>query len=609
MIQPAPTPLRIHHRPQPMPRREQHGTSDKFFAELSFVEAALREAAQNAIDAVDGEGKPALAVDVLRLRQSQQDALARLHADSAHWAAAHGGLPLPGHSRKALVISDFGGSGLTGDARAIGAEQAGRLGAFWRSSGRSNKTDVGATGGRFGIGKDTFLHASGSRTFIALSLERCGRRRILGLADLGTRTTPNGDHWTDVSDIGGGIDPATGLTMPLEGPDADAADRLLGLGALRAKTAATHGLADAGVSIAILDPPDLPEGTDLATFVRKTLGPLLAIGRLRLFANGEEIRADDVRETDGLNFDGTTARPQELGTLVLDGEWEDDVREWAAGAGADPTRPFRVTVLPEGRNDLAAMIVVVPRSQHQKTAWYGIRRGALILKAPQGCMVDGATILMDVRGSRISEILAYAEGPSHSRWEMQQARRHYGRSRQMEREMDLVFRILGLPKTIWNEVRRKETREDAVVMDGFAADLEALLGPIPTSGRAPVPQGRPGSSAASAAPSAGNLQNGKGRNGRGGELAPGSFHVEMERSGRLRIFWNRPDGRLHLVAAPSHRRIPVDLVASSEDGSATARWDRESGVLEIRRTGTSPAVLTVDGWPSDVVLLVKRSAT
>jgi hypothetical protein len=81
----------------------------------------------------------------------------------------------------------------------------------------------------------------------------------------------------------------------------------------------------------------------------------------------------------------------------------------------------------------------------------------------------------------------------------------------------------------------------------------------------------------------------------------------MEKSGRLSISWNRPDGRLHLVAAPSHRKVPVDLAVSSEDGSATARWDREAGVLEIRRTGAAPASLTVDGWPSDVALLAKRS--
>jgi hypothetical protein len=549
---------------------------------------------------------PALAVDILRLRQSQQDALAGLQADAAHWAAAGDGLPLPGHSRKALVISDFGGSGLTGDARAIGTA-AGRLGAFWRSSGRSNKTDVGATGGRFGIGKDTFLHASGSRTFVALSRERCGRLRILGQAGLGPRITPNGDRWTDVSDIGGDIDPATGLTLPLEGPDAEAADALLGLGALRARDAATHGLTDTGVSIAILDPPDLPEGTDLASFVRGALGPLLAIGRLRLFANGEEILADAIREADGLNFDGRTARPQESEPLVLDGEWDDSVREWAEVAGLDPTQPFGVDALPEGREDMAVRIVVVPRSQRQKTAWYGIRRGALVLHAPQGRAVDGATVLMDVRGSRISEILARAEGPSHSRWEMEQARNHFGRSRQMEKEMTLVSRILGLPKTIWSEVRREEARESAIAMDGFAADLEALLGPIPTSGRAPASQGRPGAGAASGAPAAGQGHNGKGRSGRGGGAAPGSFHVEMEKSGRLSISWNRPDGRLHLVAAPSHRKVPVDLSVSSEDGSATARWDREAGVLEIRRTGAAPASLTVDGWPSDVALLAKRS--
>ena len=393
------------------------------------------------------------------------------------------------------MISDFGGSGLTGAARAIGTAEAGRLGAFWRASGRSNETDAGATGGRFGIGKDTFRHASGSRTFVALSRERCGRLRILGQAGLGPRTTPDGRRWTDVSDLGGAIDPAAGLTLPLEDREAADVDRLLGLGALRSRHAERHGLPDTGLSIAILDPAPLEEGMTLAQFVAAALGPLLAIGRIRILAGGEEIRPeifDALGREDGLRLGAAAAVPQELPPLVLEDDWDVSIRDWAEVAEADPSRPMAVEAHPAVREDLAVRIGLAPRTQGQKTAWYGIRRGAFVLHAPQGRAVDGATVLMDVRGSLISEILAHAEGPSHSRWEMEQARIHRGRSRKSEAEIGLVSRILGLPKTIWSEIRREESQEKAIPMDGFAAGVAALLGPIPTPGRVQTDQGRPG---------------------------------------------------------------------------------------------------------------------
>jgi len=607
--QPSAVGLRIHHREDPKPYRDRHQTSGSFFADLQGGVAALREAAQNAIDAADGTRIPTLAVDILRLRDGQAAALSCLRADADHWRAAGDGLPLPGHSGKALVISDFGGSGLTGDARAIGTAEAGRLGAFWRASGRSNKTDVGATGGRFGIGKDTFQHASGSRTFVALSRERCGRIRILGQAGLGPRTTPDGRRWTDVSDLGGAIDPATGLTLPLEDREAADVDRLLGLGALRSRHAERHGLPDAGLSIAILDPAPLEEGMTLAQFVAAALGPLLAIGRIRILAGGEEIRPeifDALGREDGLRFGAAAAVPQELPPLVLEDDWDASIRDWAEAAEADPSRPMAVEAHPADREDLAVRIVLAPRAQGQKTAWYGIRRGAFVLHAPQGRAVDGATVLMDVRGSLISEILAHAEGPSHSRWEMEQARIHRGRSRKSEAEIGLVSRILGLPKTIWSEIRREESQEKAIPMDGFAAGVAALLGPIPTSGRAQTDQGRPGNGGTGDCPSAGGRREERRGDG-GGGAPPGAFRVAMAADGRLTIHWNRPDGRLHLVAAPSHRKVPVDLVVSSPDGSGEGRWDRDAGVLEIRRLGSDAVLLEAEGWPSTIALLPKRS--
>lgn len=108
------------------------------------------------------------------------------------------------------------------------------------------------------------------------------------------------------------------------------------------------------------------------------------------------------------------------------------------------------------------------------------------------------------------------------------------------------------------------------------------------------------------APPAGGRREERGGGG-GGGAPPGAFRVAMAADGRLAIHWNRPDGRLHLVAAPSHRKIPVDLAVSSPDGSGEGRWDRDAGVLEIRRLGSDAVLLEAEGWPGTIALLPKRS--
>ncbi len=134
--------------------------------EVALAEAIVRETIQNSTDAQAEANSPVH----VRFAINAINGLDRAFFDeivnglSPHLHAC--GMPVlnPTEPLKALVVEDFGTTGLTGS---VEIKDNGQFSGFWRRFGRSNKQ--GAKGGRWGLGKLVFPSASGVRAVIGLT--------------------------------------------------------------------------------------------------------------------------------------------------------------------------------------------------------------------------------------------------------------------------------------------------------------------------------------------------------------------------------------------------------------------------------------------------------
>ncbi len=132
--------------------------------EVALAEGIVRETIQNSTDAQAGSNSTVrvrFAINAIdgRDRALFENIVAGL---SSHLRACGLPLPSPSDPLRALVVEDFGTTGLTGS---IETKDNGQFSGFWRRFGRSKKQ--GAKGGRWGLGKLVFPSASALRTVAA----------------------------------------------------------------------------------------------------------------------------------------------------------------------------------------------------------------------------------------------------------------------------------------------------------------------------------------------------------------------------------------------------------------------------------------------------------
>jgi hypothetical protein len=126
--------------------------------EAALAEAIVRETVQNSTDAQAKASVPVrvrFAINEIEASNDRaffEEIIAGL---SSHLRAC--GMPVPASSEplKALVVEDFGTTGLTGS---VELKDNGQFSGFWRRFGRSNKQ--GTKGGRWGLGKLVFPSAN-----------------------------------------------------------------------------------------------------------------------------------------------------------------------------------------------------------------------------------------------------------------------------------------------------------------------------------------------------------------------------------------------------------------------------------------------------------------
>jgi hypothetical protein len=171
------------------PNAEEHGISewDQFDKEELGIDATLlREATQNSLDARDAsKGQTSVRVRIQWLRQEDLPEPAWLDQLLAplkpHLDAAGRTLETPDHA--ALVVEDFGTSGLTGQTNE--PSDTGNFRGFFYRHSSSHKG--GTAGGRWGLGKLVFARMSAWSCWFGLTTRADGRTLLMGKAAIGPR--------------------------------------------------------------------------------------------------------------------------------------------------------------------------------------------------------------------------------------------------------------------------------------------------------------------------------------------------------------------------------------------------------------------------------------
>lgn len=219
-------------KPQTPSDKGREPMQAQFFAAEAPVEAVVREAIQNSLDA-----KPQGALGPVRVRIFvSSEGMGLLENEVApffngawpHFRAKGSGLrecPVAGTPCSFVAFEDFNTSGLTGDIQQWSpSESENAFYCFLRAEGRSNKG--GSNLGRHGIGKFTFPQSSRVRSFFAYTVRHDDKKKylvgqaVLRLHSVGTKPfTPDGWYGPTAKDA------ATGGELPLPIDDAGVMDQ------------------------------------------------------------------------------------------------------------------------------------------------------------------------------------------------------------------------------------------------------------------------------------------------------------------------------------------------------------------------------------------------
>lgn len=173
---------------RPPTQRDQFDNDD-----VELVDALVREAIQNSLDANDGERAKTVRVcfDIKRFDGEQRSQVCKLlRAEQLNRHLLATSLPELNDSGDllALTVEDFGTTGLTGQWDRWDEKP---FCDFWRRMGRSHKS--GQSLGRWGLGKLVFSSSSKARVFLGLTVRHDDAQALLmGQAVLTHHTLPDG---------------------------------------------------------------------------------------------------------------------------------------------------------------------------------------------------------------------------------------------------------------------------------------------------------------------------------------------------------------------------------------------------------------------------------
>jgi hypothetical protein len=267
------------------PNAEEHGISewDQFDKEELGIDATLlREATQNSLDARDSaSGQTAVRVRIEWLRDkdlAEPAWFAELLSPLQPHLNAAGRTP-ESSNYAALVVEDFGTSGLTGPTDEPG--DAGNFRGFFYRHSISGKG--GTAGGRWGLGKLVFARMSGWSCWFGLTARADGRALLMGKAAIGPRPVegkryPAFARWAVVDD---------GLERPVE--DQRILRRFQDCFRLQRKEGAT------GLSVVVPWPKSDPDLTEIRRCVLEEWAVPILRGRLVFEMQGEVIDAAAAR--------------------------------------------------------------------------------------------------------------------------------------------------------------------------------------------------------------------------------------------------------------------------------------------------------------------------
>ncbi|MEP7364877.1 MAG: hypothetical protein ABI972_16620 [Acidobacteriota bacterium] len=170
--------------PTQQSRVQGRGLAEDNFAQesKSSLEILMREGLQNPLDASDGSGKPVrVTLRLLSASEVDQEYLGQLiNEEYLTRLEASSGQPLNGTPATALVIEDFGTTGLLGtyqDSTVDGDEE--NWNAFWFREGEGAKAGK-SSNGRAGQGKITFYRMGAARAVFGLTSRADGQSLLMG---------------------------------------------------------------------------------------------------------------------------------------------------------------------------------------------------------------------------------------------------------------------------------------------------------------------------------------------------------------------------------------------------------------------------------------------
>lgn len=166
--------LRADEMERPPTQRDQFDNDD-----VELVDALVREAIQNSLDANDSEQSRTVRVcfNVKQFNGSElSQVLDFVKADDLNPHLSAVGLAKLDESAEfsALTVEDFGTTGLTGSWDGL---DQGPFSDFWRRMGLSHKK--GQALGRWGLGKLVFSSSSRTRVFLGLTIRHDDREQLL----------------------------------------------------------------------------------------------------------------------------------------------------------------------------------------------------------------------------------------------------------------------------------------------------------------------------------------------------------------------------------------------------------------------------------------------
>jgi len=397
--------------------------------EVALAEAIVRETIQNSTDAqAGGNSTVRVRFAINTINGSGRTFFEGIVGGlSRHLRACEMPVPSASEPLRALVVEDFGTTGLTGS---VETKDNGQFSGFWRRFGRSNKQ--GTKGGRWGLGKLVFPSASALRTVIGLT-RRAGDDGswVMGQAVLRNHSIDDLEKdsvgfWCD--------DKATRPGAPTN--DNAIASRL-------SQSAQLRRTSEPGLSLVVpaLLPDITPDHLIVAT-VRNYYFPILT-GRLVVEVDGREV-SEHTFETVSQSLSSELvprsllafvrqlqeARSEEP-TLVLPQVWQREGIS-AETLGPDTTERLRAHYKAGKLLAVRAPLQVKPRGDiaatthidlFLKNATPGERAQALVVRGSITVPMEGKKITLPdshaalvATDELISKLLGDAENPAHTQW-------------------------------------------------------------------------------------------------------------------------------------------------------------------------------------------------